>query len=124
MLTLGLTIPDGLHRVVKACAHPLQDCRQQPLGAFQTALACFGNTHGQGACDVGLLLERHSGAEALVRPYLQGECDLHSATFKRKCLFTLLYFDVLMSFLGHHESMKKIHMWTLLSSDGLGCGDE
>ena len=71
MPTLGLTIPDGLHWVVKAYAHSLQDCRQQPLGAFQTALACFGNAHGQGACDVGLLLERHSGAEALVRPYLQ-----------------------------------------------------
>lgn len=95
MPTLGLPPPDGIHWVVKACAHPLQNCRQQPLGAFQTTLACFGNAHSQGACDVGLLPESHSGAEPLVRPYLQrrGRVCLHSATNRG----TYLHFEVVMT---------------------------
>ena len=66
-------LPDSFHGVVQATADTLQDCWQQPLGALQAALACFGNAHGQGARDVGLLLEGHFVAEALPRPYLQAE---------------------------------------------------
>ena len=62
--------PYGFNWVVKSGADSLQDCRQEPVGAFQTALAYFGNAHGQGTSDISLLLQWQSGAEALVRPYL------------------------------------------------------
>ena len=64
-------LPDGINWIIQAYAHPLKDCWQQALGALQAALAYFGNAHGQGACDVSLLLDLDLNAHALVRPSLQ-----------------------------------------------------
>ena len=57
-------LPNGIDWVVQTHAHALQDSRQQALGALQTALACFGNAHGQSTGHVGLLLDWYSVTNA------------------------------------------------------------